>query len=201
MSDLMYDLATLAAMAKDLKDFFQSDIVFWQLSDAGPFRKRFPKLTVAGLLFCQHKLSLLQDKIPPEKQTELDQVQTQVKGLLSIWHSNMERKAELEIDGRLHSWEWYLSDCNEDPQDCSEHYTTEVYARVYIHLLLRRFGNQTIAKRVRARVNAADTKLRTVFLAGKFVWEYDLKAAFPSQEYWFLYGRPGILPGFVQEIS
>ena len=193
MSDMMYDLATLIAMARDLKYFFRSDIVFWQLSDAGPFQKRFPKLTVAGLLFCQHKRSVLQGTLPPEKQPELEQVQTQVRRSLSIWYSNVERKAVLEIGGRLHSWEWYLSDCSEDPRDCSEHYTTEVYARVYIHFLLQLLGNKTISERARAKVDGADAKLRAVFVAGAFVWDSDLRAAFPSKEYWFLYGQPGIL--------
>ena len=191
MSDLLHDLATLRVMAADFNDFVHSDTVFWQLSDAGPFRKRFPKLTIAGLLFCQHKLTVFGETLTAEKEAELRQVQTQVGHSLSKWRANVERKALREIGGRLHSWEWYLSDCREDPGDCAAHYATEVYARVYIHFLLRLLSDQSEANGARAQVGAADAELRTVFHLGAFVWEANLSAALPSEEYWFLYGRPG----------
>lgn len=191
MSDLLHDLATLRVMATDFSDFVHSDTVFWQLSDAGPFRKRFPKLTVAGLLFCQHKLAVLRDTLLPENQIELQQLQAEVDQSLSSWRSNMEQKALREIGGRLHSWEWYLSDCSEDPGDCAAEYATEVYARVYIHLLLQLLSELPAAKTARAQASVADADLRAVFRPGAFVWESDLSAAFPSEEYWFLYGRPG----------
>ena len=191
MSDLLHDLATLRSMVTDFNDFVRSDTVFWQLSDAGPFRKRFPKLTIAGLLFCQHKLTVFQEKIPTEKQAELQQMQTQVDRYLYSWHANVERKALREIGGRLHSWEWYISDCREDSGDCATHYATEVYTRVYIHFLLQLFSELPAADTARAQVEAADAELRTVFHPGSFVWEYALSTAFPTEEYWFLYGRPG----------
>jgi len=192
MSDLLHDLATLHVMAADFNDFVHSDTVFWQLSDAGPFRKRFPKLTVGGLLFCQHKLALLQDTLPPENQIELHRLQAQLDQSLSGWRSNMEQKALREIGGRLHSWKWYLSDCREDPSDCTAEYATEVYARVYIHLLLQLLSKLPAAKHARAQTSAADADLRAVFSPGTFVLESELSAAFPSEEYWFLYGRPGV---------
>ncbi|MDP6792997.1 MAG: hypothetical protein QF660_02970 [Anaerolineales bacterium] len=192
MSDLLHDLATLRAMAADFNDFVHSDTVFWQLSDAGPFRKRFPKLTVGGLLFCQHKLVLLQDTLPPENQIKLHQLQAQLEQYLSGWRSNVEQKALREIGGRLHSWKWYLSDCREDPSDCTAEYATEVYARVYIHLLLQLLSKLPAAKHARDQTSAADADLRGVFSHGAFVWESKLSAAFPSEEYWFLYGHPSV---------
>ena len=191
MSTALHDFATLKAMATDFNDFVRSDTVFWQLSDSGPFLKRYPKFTVAGLLFCRHKLAVFRGTLPAEKQAELQQVQTEVDQSLSSWRSNVERKALREIGGRLHSWEWYLSDCREDPGDCAAHYATEVCARVYIHFLLRLLSELHEADGARAQVGAADAELRTVFRPGAFVWEANLGAAFPSEEYWFLYGRPG----------
>ncbi len=190
MSDVLHDLATLRAMATDFNDFVQSDTVFWQLSDAGPFRKRFPKLTIAGILFCQHNLTIFGEMLPTEKQAELQQTQIEVDHSLISWKSNVERKAVREIGGRLHSWEWYLSDCREDPGECASHYTAEVYARVYIHFLLQLLVELPAADSARVQVGAADTKLRTVFRPGTFVWAAELSAAFPSEDYWFLYGRP-----------
>jgi hypothetical protein len=191
MSTALYDLATLKAMMTDFNDFVRSDTVFWQLSDSGPFLKRYPKFTVAGLLFCRHKLAVFRGTLSAEKQVELQQVQTEVDQSLSSWHSNVERKALREIGGRLHSWEWYLSDCREDPGDCAAHYATEVYARVYIHFLLRLLSGLPETDGARAQVGVADTELRTVFHPGAFIWEANMGAAFPSVEYWFLYGRPG----------
>ena len=176
--------------ARDFNDFVRSDTVFWQLSDAGPFRKRFPKLTVAGLLFCRHKLAVFRGTLQGEKQAELQQVQTGVDRSLSSWRSNVERKALHEIGGRLHSWEWYLSNCREDPDDCAADYTTEVYARVYIHFLLQLLSELPAAESARAQLDVADAELRSVLRPGPFVWEGDLIAAFPREEYWFLHGRP-----------
>lgn len=191
MSDLRHDLATFRAMATDFNDFVRSETVFWQLSDSGPFRKRFPKLTVAGLLFYQHRLAVFRGTLPAGKQVELQQVQTEVDRSLSNWHSNVERKALREIGGRVRSWEWYLSECRDDPDDCAAHYPTEVYNRVYIHFLLQLLRELPATNSVRAQVGAADAELRAVFRPGAFVWEADWIAAFPNEEYWFLYGWPG----------
>ena len=190
MSDLLHELATLRAMATDFNDFVHSDTVFWQLSDAGPFQKRFPKLTIAGLLFCQHKLAVFGKTLTAEKEAELRQVQTQVGHSLSKWRANVERKALREIRGRLHSWRWYLSDCREHADDCTAHYVTEVFGRVYIHFLLQPLRKIPEAHSARVQVGAADAELRAVFRPGVFVWEAKLGAAFPSEEYWYMYGRP-----------
>ncbi|MDP7260285.1 MAG: hypothetical protein QF376_05340, partial [Anaerolineales bacterium] len=179
------------AMATDFNDFVRSDTVFWQLTDSGPFLKRYPKFTLAGLLLCQHKLAVFRGTLSAEKQAELQQVQAEIDQWLSSWRSNVERKALREIGGRLHSWEWYLSDCRVDPGDCAAHYATEVYARVYIHFLVRLLSELPEVDGARAQVGAADAELRTVFRPGAFVWEANLGAAFSSEEYWFLYGRPG----------
>ena len=189
MSDLLHDLATFRAMATDFNDFVCSETVFWQLSDSGPFRKRFHKLTVAGLLFYQHRLAIFRGTLPDEKQAELQQVQAEVDRSLLNWRSNVERKALREIAGRVHSWEWYTSDCREDPDDCAGHYSTEVYNRVYIHFLIQLLSD--LPDSVRVQVGAADAELRAVFHPGAFIWEADWIPAFPSEEYWFLYGWPG----------
>lgn len=191
MSDLLHELATLRAMVKDFNDFVRSDTVFWQLSDSGPFLKRFPRLTIAGILFCQHKLAVLNERIPAENQEELQYILTQFDQSICNWRTNVERKALREIGGRLHSWKWYLSDCREDSGDCTVYYATEVYSRVYIHFLLKTLRNLSAANTARAQAEGADSELRTVFHTGTFVWDHDLSDAFPPEEYWFLYGRPG----------
>ncbi len=100
------DLDVLKAMARDLEMYLQSEIVYWQLSDAGPFTARNPSLTVGGLLLNLQRLSTLHVLLPSEEHTVYARVKNDLEGILDYWRANMERKAWREIWVRIG---WFMS--------------------------------------------------------------------------------------------
>ena len=127
MYDVLHDIAILRSILNDFVPFIRSDIVFWQLSDAGPFLNRYPKLTIAGILFCRDKLTTVECQLDHEIQEEKNKLIVSLSEHLSKWHANVKRKTLIEILGRLHSWEMYIAECIEDASACSQHYLEEVY--------------------------------------------------------------------------
>ena len=192
MYDAAHDIAILKSILYDFVPFIQSDIVFWQLSKPGPFLNRYPKLTVAGILFCVRKLTMVECETEHKIQDEKNRLVERLCDHLSRWHANVERKALIETLGRLRSWEIYIDECLEDASDCSQHYLEEVYGRVYIQLLLDILGDTKELKDIRIRINKCDDNLYRMFNSGRFIWEKDLQIAFPPKEQWYLYGRPSI---------
>ena len=190
MYDVLHDIAILRSILNDFVPFIRSDIVFWQLSDSGPFLNRYPKLTIAGILFCRGKLTTVECQLDHKIQEEKKKLIVSLSEHLSKWQANVKRKTLIEILGRLHSWEMYIAECIEDASDCSQHYLEEVYGRVYIQLLLDIVDNTKEANNIRARINKCDANLYKVFRKGQFVWDNALQIAFPSKDQWYLYGRP-----------
>ena len=192
MYDAAHDIAILKSILYDFVPFIQSDIVFWQLSKPGPFLNRYPKLTVAGILFCVRKLTMVECETEHKIQDEKNRLVERLCDHLSRWHANVERKALIETLGRLRSWEIYIDECLEDASDCSQHYLEEVYGRVYIQLLLEIMGDTKEINDIRNRINKCDNNLYRMFTSGQFIWDKDLQVAFPPKEQWYLYGRPRI---------
>ena len=190
MYDVLHDIAILQSILNDFVPFIQSDIVFWQLSDPGPFLNRYPKLTIAGTLFCGRKLTTVECQLDHKIQDEKKKLIVSLSEHLDKWHANVTRKTLIEVLGRLRSWEMYIAECLEDASECSQYYLEEVYGRVYIQLLLDVLDNTKEADNIRARIKKSDANLCRGFRKEKFVWDNALQIAFPPKDQWYLYGRP-----------
>ena len=185
-----HDLAVLVSMAGDFDDFVKSDVVFWQLTDDGPLLNRYPKLTVAGLLFCMHKLHLLPDLLAPAQHARCAAQISAVRENFSAWRANIERKAVREFAGRLRSWSWFVDEACLEQKAAVRHYAQEAYGRMYLHLLLDLLQNHSTHAALAAQVATCDQRLRSVWAPARFVWDAQLQPAFPAAVYWFLYGVP-----------
>jgi len=190
MYDPAYDIDVLAAMLDEFEDFVRSDVVFWPLAGSTRLIAPFPKLTVGGLLFYHFRLAALQEGLAVEAvQTALPLLAT-ADAALRNWRANLERKALAEIGARLNSWAWFLDDCDDRPASCDRNYPGEAQARVYAQLLLDLLTENAQAAPSQTRLRSLDSRLRGRFVPGKFIWEDDLRLAFPKDKFWFLYGRP-----------
>ena len=185
-----HDLAVLVSMAGDFDEFVKSDVVFWQLTDDGPLLNRYPKLTVAGLLFCMHKLHLLPDLLAPAQHARCAAQISAVRENFSAWRANIERKAVREFAGRLRSWSWFVDEAGLEQKAAVRHYAQEAYGRTYLQLLLELLQNQSTHAALAAQLAARDAQLRSVWEPARFVWDAQLQPAFPADVYWYLYGVP-----------
>ena len=180
MYNALHDIAILKSILYDFVPFIQSEIVFWQLSKPGPFLNRYPKLTIAGILFCAHKLATVECIIEHKIQEEKNGLLKSLDDHLNQWNANVKRKALIEILGRLRSW---------DANDWSQYYVEEIYGRVYIQLLLDILDDTKEIADIRTRINKCDDNLYKMFKKEQFIWEKDLQIAFPPKNQWYLYGR------------
>ena len=189
MYDALHDIAILKSILYDFVPFIQSEIVFWQLSKPGPFLNRYPKLTIAGILFCVHKLATVECIIEHKIQEEKNGLLKSLDDHRNQRNVNVKRKALIEILGRLRSWEIYIDECLKDANDWSQYYVEEIYGRVYIQLLLDILDDTKEIADIRTRINKCDDNLYKMFKKEQFIWEKDLQIAFPPKNQWYLYGR------------
>jgi hypothetical protein len=187
MTDLAYELRLYQFMLADFADYVISDVVYWQLREAGSFWAPYPKLTIGGILLQTHKLRHFYPTLSSGQQKEAHHLFSQQANLFEKWQSNLHKKALHELQGRFKSWQWFLEDLQENPRVAIRNYRTEVNARVYLHLLLQLLQPQPQAQQIAETLQSLDHHLRQSVQTGKFVWESDLQPAFPAKEFWFLY--------------
>lgn len=171
-------------MAADLDAYIVSDILYWSLTDGGPFHHRYPQLTLGGLLLTQAKLRHLGARLLPREQTDLAQTERQIADIHSRWLANWKKKAGREIGVRLNAWARTAQERNADD------YPGAVLQRVMLELLLTDVSDDPATAPHRTRLATLDTLLRNRFDRGPFALDADLEPAFSPKPYWFLYGRP-----------
>ena len=63
---LDHDVHVLSAMAEEMENYLDSDVLFWHMSKRG-----MPALTLGGYLMRQHRLLALYDQLNKEQQEEV----------------------------------------------------------------------------------------------------------------------------------
>jgi len=180
----MNDLALFLAMRADLADYLASDTLFWQLS--GP--STFPKLSLGYLLLTRARLTAASAQLAPAQQTEFAQADQFVTGLLAQKPVAAEKKAALELRTRVNLWAQFLDECVDDSQACAEGYPHDVIQRVIAALLVAEFPRVGETSEA-LRLASLDARLRGLWRPGAFLWPLEYQSAFPSDDFWFLYGR------------
>lgn len=175
------DYAFFQAGVGELVDYLLSGELFWQLSVR---EADLPRLTIGGLLLARARLRAR--LASPVNRADLTALEGQLDTIRSKWRSAWERKAGREVHARLDLWHNYLTDDRQSPGKYTGMYPQEVRWRVMLQLLSSEFswspGEQEI-------LSSLDGVLKSHWLPGEFIWEADLMADFPQQEYWFMYGK------------
>lgn len=163
------DQRFLSAALEQLKQYLLSNEIFWNLGTD-------PQLTLGNLLLAEAslkgagKLSASDSKALAAQKKE--------------WRSAWEKKAEKEFAARLRQWTEYLSELSENPSRHAAYYGTEVRTRALLELLAQESPGS------RGQLAAADSQLKALTINDNFVWEAEVKGAFPKSSYWFLYVKP-----------
>lgn len=178
------DLAALRAFLADFEQYLKSDTVFWTVSND------LPALTIGGLLFVRRSLSARRGQFSAVQAAAFNQLESQAEALFNQWPANIEKKALREISSRLNVWASAIEEGLDHPRAFAENYPHAVNTRVYLGLLLPLVSELAEGGAHRRRLSALDTKLRGVIIAGDFIWDSALAAAFPAGEFWFLHGHP-----------
>jgi len=175
------DFALLEEGIPQLSDYLLSNELYW------PLKADLPRLTIGGLLLA---LARAQARtVSPAGQAEASRFTSQVDAVRSKWTVAWEAKATRELGSRLNLWKNYLGDIRNASSQYRQDYPNEVRNRVILELLLAELPKQPPEAVALAEL---DIYLRKQLVAGDFIWDLELQAAFPQDKFWFLYGNLGV---------
>ena len=134
---LAQDVAALGAMAGQMAEYLDSDILFWPLG-----HNNMPMLTLGGYLLREHRLLALANLLTPEQRAQVDAAVFQFNQALADRVVRFEAKAHHELEARLRQWTETLKEMEHGTLQRSSNYATVVETRAMIHALLDRLGDQ-----------------------------------------------------------
>jgi len=185
MSSFDYDFRYLQAGLEDLEQYLLSGEIFWNLTTPAPRGEpEYPRLTLGSLLLARVRLEARQLTIAQQAQVadailRLDAVRTH-------WRVAWEQKAKRSFGVRLRMWRDFIEEYRDSPSANVDRYSYEVRLRVMLHLLGEESDLQNKAEV--DLLNSLDAYLKVNLTPGKFIWESEIQAGFPSDVYWYLYG-------------
>jgi hypothetical protein len=72
-----------------------------------------------------------------------------------------------------------------------ESYPSEIEKRVMLeHLISEAKAQNTLTETQEAGVRGFDASIRAYLESAPFIWDKRLEAAYPADQFWFLYRRP-----------
>ncbi|CUS04017.2 conserved protein of unknown function [Candidatus Promineifilum breve] len=186
---LAQDVAVLAAMAEQMAEYLDSDVLHWPAPRGG-----MPTLTLGGYLLREHRLLALREQLTAEQQAQVDAAVAAFNQALADRVVRSEAKAHRELEARLRQWEEYLKDMDRGTFDRASNYDTAVETRAMIAALMNRLSLPPYRLEARPQQHLAtlDTRLQGRWQPGDFVWPAEWAAAYPRGNHWWLYGAPRV---------
>jgi len=174
-------------MAAEMEAYLKSDVLFWRMS-----KFSVPALTLGGYLMRQHRLLLLRDLLTQNQQADLSSTVALYNSSLVERIVRFEQKAHRELDARLRQWGEYLKDVDRGVAAKSSNYSTAVEVRAMIISITDQLqlAPYNLSRQVPQQVALLDSQLRRSWEPGDFVWPNSWQPAYPTVEYWWLYGKP-----------
>ena len=189
MPSVIYDLEYITAGGESLETFLVTKSLFWPIHRSAPAGEpTFPRLTLGGLLLSIARLESRQ--LPFTESHQFDVLKMGLNNIRTSRSNAWERKAKREFQSRLRQWQQFLTEIMQNPETFIVHYESEVRIRVLLDLL----GTDTRScyDNVSDQVDQLDLLLRSVFQAGKFIWEDEISTGFNPTQFWYLWGKPVI---------
>lgn len=186
MPSVEYDLGFIQGGLSQLEDYLLSKELYWPPGANPPAGERpYPQLTIGNILLARSRLK--GRTLSDGHSTELVKLDEQIDAVREKWQSAWRKKSEREFRQRVKLWRDFLEDYRADPSGNYKRYGYEVSRRVILHLL----SQETIIHPPKEAeiLHGLDARLRAILIPGEFVWDEELKSSFPSESYWYLYGK------------
>jgi len=186
--DAPTDWTIARCMTDELEAYLKADVLYWTIAPDNPLGTRMPQLTIGGLLEALVRAEAAQADLTPDQHTALPAIRQQHDRIRDDRPVAYANKAGREFNSRLDAWNTYLDDAQRKPATVAAYYAHEVRARAKAHLLAQALGRDLTAV-ARARLSRLDARLLPMLQPGAFVWDERLKAVFPQDTCWWLYGH------------
>jgi hypothetical protein len=175
-------------MTDELEAYLKADVLYWTIAGNNPLGTRMPQLTIGGLLEALVRAEAAQADLTADQHTALPAIRQQHDQIRADRPVAYANKAMREFNSRLDAWNTYLDDAQRKPANVTAYYPHEVRARAKAQLLAQALGRDLPATN-RARLSRLDARLLPMLQPGAFVWDERLKAVFPQDTCWWLYGH------------
>ncbi|OQX14858.1 MAG: hypothetical protein BWK76_14045 [Desulfobulbaceae bacterium A2] len=186
---LLADLDILANMVAAMDEYLAASQLYGRSEHPD-----LPPVTLGGVCMRSQRLATLAPaRLGPVEQGRLADLLRQLDEICARRREDFERKARQELAARLHLWQGHLQDMADEEGESPAYYATSVETRVLIAALLQELTQRrrTIPGELRQRLAELDRQLEQRWQPGAFVWPQEWQAAYPAQDYWWLYGLPG----------
>ncbi len=172
-------------MLRDLEEYLKSDVLYWHVAEPNPLGSHMPRLTIGALLEALTRAAAAQDELTPDQRQQLSAACTQHDRIRAAHPALYVGKAIHELHSRLDAWRADLDDAG---RKTKVFYAQDARMRAKIYLLEQILGPDVPMEFQRQR-EQLDRDLYEVFVPGDFVWDPRLRAAFPQDPCWWLYGH------------
>ncbi len=185
-TSLAYDLGYIEAGLEELESYLLGNDLFWPLNAPSPIGEPpFGQLTLGGLLLAVARLGPRAES--PQQRAQTESLIARLGALRTKWRVAWEEKSAWEFRSRLRQWGQYIHETQGDLPEHGVYYAQEVRLRVLMELLLKATGQPEPAGL--QMLAMLDTILRGWLIVGDFLWGEDLRAGFPRETYWYLWGN------------
>jgi len=184
--NLSQDLREAQYMASALEPYVRQDELYFNLGGG------LPSMTLGGFLLRSRRLHLFQDRLKPDEVIILYDIEDAHREALQEWHYHYTKKLVTEAASRLDVIEYYLTECEENRADCRDNYNPEALRRTLVQELLHAINHLDIEDQsvIERKASDVDERLRPMLEPTEFLWDKDLKPAYPANTFWWLYGQP-----------
>ena len=187
--DPQTDLEIAEAMTAELEDYIVKDDLYRTLFAHTSAGEQRIVMTGGDLLARLHRLRSTRDQYSPEMQRRIKAVSEKADAIIYSLKTRFKRRLLREMKARLDSLKWYLDDCTSDPVRCRTNFPFEVRNRQRIEEILKAV-EEDVPDDLQSLLKSIDHRIRQVTHGTTFIWDEQLKVAFPSMPYWYLYVSP-----------
>jgi hypothetical protein len=186
MPSVEYDLGYLETAAELLEKYLLSKEIYWKMNASSPpGERRYPSLTLGGLLLVLERLQARQlNSIQDERKI---MVENKIHPIRMKWRTAWGGKAREEYRSRINLWRNYLEEFRQDPKGNFDRYQYEVSRREMLNLLSQEADDIPAAQK--QMLAGLDRILEGLMVPGDFIWDESLTAGFPPEEHPYLYLR------------
>jgi hypothetical protein len=196
MADQRYsveqDLKEAQAMVDGLDRYVTDEQLYGTVGSGGLFSGgKMPSLTIGALLMRIRRLHTFSDRLNDAQKQQLESIAAQNATVHKEWKLHYEGKMMREAKSRLDAMSTFFDECSRDQRLCAGVYLPEVQRRTVveeIRMAMEDYGLED--PELDKKVKFVDSRLRRFTQPAKFVWDGDLKAAYPENQFWWMYSFP-----------
>ncbi len=184
MPSFEYDFQFFQAGLEQMESYILAKDIYRPVGVRAPQGETpYPQLTLGNLLLAKKRAE--QNAQGFAQSTEITRLHNELEALRSRWRSAWGNKANAEFRSRLKLWGDFFSEYRQHPEAHHDRYPYEVSRRVILELLSEEVIDLPLADE--QLLHLLDDLLKEISLPGPFLWEENLKPAFPAETFWYLY--------------